>query len=85
MDTLEAQPQESSPPPHVTQEQRLAASQHGNNNQDDMARLPRIPVMGNDRVPTMTLQELWDWKARWRAKGRYATASERLDYDECDR
>ena len=85
MDTLEAQPQESFPPPHVTQEQRLATSQHGNNNQDDMARLPRIPVMGNDRVPTMTLQELWDWRAGWHAKRRPHTKSERLDYNECNR
>ena len=85
MDTLEAQPQEFSPLPRVTQEQRLSPSQQANIDQDDMARLPRIPVMGDDHVPTMTLQELWDWKARWRAKGRYPTASERLDFDECDR
>ena len=85
MDTLEAQLQQSFPPPHLTHEQRLATSQHGNNNQDDMARVPRIPVMGNDRVPTMTLQELWDWRAGWHAKRRPHTKSERLDYDECNR
>ena len=85
MDTMEVQPQESFPPPHVTQEQRLATPQHGIDNQNDMARLPRIPVMGNDHVPTMTLQELWDWRAGWHAKRRPHTKSERLDYDECNR
>ena len=85
MDTLETQLQESFPPPHVSQEQRLATSHHGNNDQDDMARVPRIPVMGNDRFPTMTLQELWDWRAGWHAKRRPHTKSERLDYDECNR
>ena len=84
MDTLGAQPQDCNPH-HVTQEQRLAAPQQGNIVQDDMARLSRIPVMGNDRVPTMTLQELWDWRAGWHAKRRPHTKSERLDYDECNR
>ena len=85
MDTLEAQLQEAFPLPHATQEQRLATPQQENNNQDDMARLSRIPVMGNDRVPTMTLQELWDWRAGWHAKRRPHTKSERLDYEECNR
>ena len=85
MDTAEAQPQVSLPPPCVTQEQRLPATQQANIDEDDMARLPRIPVMGNDRVPTMTLQELWDWKAGWHAKRRPPTKSELLDFDECDR
>ncbi len=85
MDTLEAQQQDCSPHPYVTQEQRLSAPQQGNIDQDDMARLPRIPVIGNDRVPTMTLQELWDWRAGWHAKRRPPTKSERLDYDECAR
>ncbi len=82
MDTSKA---DCSPHPHVTQEQRLAAPQQGNIAQDDMARLPRIPVVGNVRVPTMTLQELWDWRAGWHAKRRPHTKSERLDYDECNR
>ena len=85
MDTLEAQLQEAFPLPHATQEQRLATPQQENNNQDDMARLSRIPVMGNDRVPMMTLQELWDWRAGWHAKRRPHTKSERLDYEECNR
>ena len=85
MDAMTAQPHESFPPPHVTQEQRLATPQQENNDQDDMARLSRIPVMGNDRVPTMTLQELWDWRAGWHAKRRPHTTSERLDYEECNR
>ena len=85
MDTMAARPQESFPPSHVTQEQRLATPQQENNSQDDMARLSRIPVMGNDRAPTMTLQELWDWRAGWHAKRRPHTKSERLDYEECNR
>ena len=85
MDTMVAQPQESFPPSHVTQEQRLATPQQEDNNQDDMARLTRIPVMGNDRVPTMTLQDLYDWRAGWHAKCRPHTKSERLDYEECNR
>lgn len=82
---LEAWLQESCPPPCVTQEQRLPASQPSNIDEDDMARLPRIPVMGDDRVPTVTLQELRDWKAGWYAKRRAPTKSERLDLVECDR
>ena len=85
MDTLEAQLQEAFLLPHATQEQRLSASHHANIDREDMARLPRIPVMGNDRVPTMTLQELWDWRTGWHAKRRHPTKSERLDYDECAR
>ena len=82
---LEAWLHESCSPPSVTQEQRLSASPQANIDQEAVARLPRIPVMGDDRVATMTLRELLDWKAAWHAKGRYPTASERLDYDECDR
>ena len=82
---LETWLQESLPPPGVTQEQRLSASPQANTDQEAIARLPRIPVMGDDRVTTMTLRELLDWKDAWHAKGRYPTKSERLDYDECDR
>ena len=64
MDTSEAQPQEFLPPPHVTQEQQLPASQQESIDHDDTVRLPRIPVMANGSAQTMTLQELWDWKAR---------------------
>ncbi|KAK0506922.1 hypothetical protein JMJ35_010622 [Cladonia borealis] len=85
MDIFEAQPQEAFPPPCVTQEQRLSPSQQANIDQDDMARLYRIPPMGEDRVPMMTLRELLDWKADWHAKRRPPTKSERLDFDECDR
>ena len=77
--------QESLPQAGVTQEQRLPASPQAKSNQEAIARLPRIPVMGDDRVTTLTLQELLDWKAAWHTKGRYPTKSERLDYDECDR
>lgn len=82
---LEAWLQESFSPPCVTQEQRLSAPQQADINEDDIARLPRIPVMGDDRVPTRTLRELLDWKANWYAKRRPPTRSERLDYDECGR
>ena len=77
--------EQTCPQPSLTQEQRLSASPQAETDQEAIARLPRIPVMGDDRVTTMTLQELLDWKAAWHAKGRYPTKSERLDYDECDR
>lgn len=41
--------------------------------------------MTDDYPRTMTLQELWDWKAQWHGKRRPPTRSECLDYDECDR
>ena len=77
--------QEAFPQPTLTQEQRLKASRQAKHEQDDMAHMPRIPVMGDDHVPTMTLQELWDWKAKWTAKRRFTTASEDLDLVECNR
>ena len=85
MNIFEAQPQEAFPLPCVTQEQRLSPTQQANIDQDDMARLHRIPPMGEDRVPMMTLRELLDWKADWHAKRRPPTKSERLDFDECGR
>lgn len=71
--------------PQPSQEQMLEAARQEKIRQDDMARMPRIPVMGDDHVPTMTLQELWDWKAKWLAKSRFTTASENLDQVECNR
>lgn len=63
----------------------LEAARQEKIRQDDRARLPRIPVMGEDHAPTMTLQELWDWKAKRLRKSRFTTASEDLDLHECNR
>ena len=71
--------------PSLTHEQMLEASRQAKLRQDDMARLARVPVMGEDQVPTMTLQELLDWKAKWLKKLRFTTASENLDLHECNR
>ena len=84
MNTFQPWPQEwllSQP----SQEQMLEAARQEKYRQDDMARMPRVPVMGDDNVPTMTLQELLDWKAKWLRKSRFTTASENLDLHECNR
>ena len=83
MDTFEPWPHGLFPQP--SQEQMLEAARQEKIRQDDMARLPRIPVMGEDHAPTMTLQELWDWKAKRLRKSRFTTASEDLDLHECNR
>ena len=82
---LESWLHEACSPPSVTQEQMLEAVRQEKIRQDDMARMPRIPVMGDDHIPTMTLQELWDWKAKWLKKSRFTTASENFDLRECNR
>ncbi len=53
--------------------------------EDDAARLPRIPRASDDCPQPMTLDELCDWKVKWQSKRRPPTQSEREDYSECDR
>ena len=88
MNTFEPWPQEwpfAERSTQPSQEQLLEAARLEKFRQDDRARMPRIPVMSDDHVPTMTLQELLDWKAKWLRKSRFTTASENLDQVECNR
>lgn len=83
----EAQPQDSSSPPlhsNEGQEQELATHQQSKQD-DDMARLPRIPRATDDCPQPMTIDEICDWKYKWKLKRRAPTRSERDDYSECDR
>ena len=40
--------------------------------------------MIDDFPRTLSLQELWDWKAAWYGKRRPSTTSECFDYEDCD-
>lgn len=75
-----------SAPPHniKDQAQELAIIQR-KMEEDDLARLPRIPRVTDDCPQPMSIDELCDWKAKWQSKRRPPTRSERDDYSECDR
>lgn len=84
METFESWPKEwLLPQPSL--EQKLEAARQEKCRQDDRARMPRIPVMGDDQVTTMSLGDLLDWKKKLDKKSRFTTASEDLDQVECDR
>ncbi len=73
------------PQPHIARVDVQATTTDQRTEEDDSARLPRIPRATEDCPTPLNKEEICDWKRMFALKRRPPTRSEHDDYDECDR